>query len=338
MSNPYFACRVIGFGTYVPERILTNADLEKMFDTTDEWIVSRTGIRERHVADDSVTTSDLALHAARRALEDAGITAADITHILFATCTPDAQCPISACGLSYKLGIKDVAAVDFNVGCCGFVNGLALTRGMLSAEPNATILLVAAERLTSRVNMTDRSTAVLFGDGAGALVVTASMETPEAPKPGIRIVDVILKADGSLGDLLTIHGGGSIHPYHLGGVVGEEYFLQMNGREVYKYAVRYMAQISQELLARNNLTTADIDLVIPHQANQRIIEAVSSRLELPEEKVFTVVANYGNTSAASIPLALGDARLQGRLKPGTKVLLPVFGGGFTWGAALLQVD
>ena len=338
MSNEYFACRITGFGTHVPERVLTNADFEKMLDTSDEWIVSRTGIRKRHVSDERVTTSDLAAEAARYALNDAGVTAEDITHILFGTCTPDALCPISACGLAYKLGLKGVAALDFNVGCSGFVYGLSLTRGVLCAEPNAKVLLVAAERLTSRANMQDRSTAVLFGDGAGVFVVTAGMERPEAPKPGLRIVDVILKSDGSLGDLLTIHGGGSIHPYHLGDVVGEEYYLHMNGREVFKYAVRYMAQISLELLARNNLTIADIDLVIPHQANQRIIEAVGNRLALPEEKVFSVVAEYGNTSAASIPLALGDARRQGRIRPGMRMLLPVFGGGFTWGAAILQVD
>jgi len=338
MNNSNLTCRIIGFGTHVPERILTNADFTKTLDTSDEWIVTRTGISKRHVAAAGVTTSDLALPAARQALSDAGIDAEDLTHILFATCTPDAQCPISACGLADKLGIKGAAAIDFNVGCCGFVNGLALTRGMLHADPGAKILLVAAERLTTRINMTDRATAVLFGDGAGAFVVTAAIEKPGAPRKGIRIVDVVLHSDGSLGELLTVHGGGSIHPYQLGDAVGTEYFLYMNGREVFKYAVRYMAQTSAEILERNGLTVADVDLVIPHQANQRIIEAVAKRLEAPAERVFSVVADYGNTSAASIPLALGDARKQGLIKPGIRMLLPVFGGGFTWGAALLEVD
>lgn len=337
MSESRFTCRVRGFGTYVPERVLTNADFMKSLDTSDEWIVTRTGIRERHVAEDGVTTSDLAYQAALGALEDSGMRPEDITHILFATCTPDAPCPISACGLGHRLGIKGIAALDFNVGCSGFVYGLSLTRAMLTAEPDAKILLVAAERLTTRVNWTDRSTAVLFGDGAGAFMVTAGHEDPARPEPGIRIVDVILKSDGSLGELLTIKGGGSVFPYHLGDTIGPEYFLAMNGREVFKYAVRYMEQVSRDLLERNNLSVDAVDLVIPHQANQRIMEAVASRLGA-ERALFSTVAKYGNSSASTVPLALGDARKEGRLKPGTRVLTPVFGGGFTWGAALLEVD
>lgn len=321
-----------GFGAYAPERILTNADIESMVETTDEWITTRTGIRQRHVVAPGQTTSDLAVEAARAALADAALDTADITHVLVATCTPDASCPNTACIVARKLGMTGVMALDCNAACSGFLYGLELAQGIVAARPASRVLLVAAEALSLRCNWKDRTTCVLFGDGAGATVVTADVDTTQ----GTAVLeDSIVTSDGSLGDLLTI-GGGTANPYAIGDSVGEEYFVRMQGRDVFKHAVRSMTQVCNDLLARNGFTTEDVDLVIPHQANLRIIEAVGDRLGFASEKVFVNVHDFGNTSAASIPLALADARAQGRIRPGMRVLLTTFGGGFTWGAALLR--
>lgn len=321
-----------GFGAYAPERILTNADIESMVETTDEWITTRTGIRQRHVVAPGQTTSDLAVEAARAALADAGLDTTDITHVLMATCTPDASCPNTACIVARKLGMTGVMALDCNAACSGFLYGLELAQGIVAARPASRVLLVAAEALSLRCNWKDRTTCVLFGDGAGATVVTAD---GDATAGGAMLEDSIVTSDGALGDLLTI-GGGTANPYAIGDSVGEEYFVRMQGRDVFKHAVRSMTQVCNDLMARNGLTTEDVDLVIPHQANLRIIEAVGDRLGFASEKVFVNVHDFGNTSAASIPLALADARAQGRIRPGMRVLLTTFGGGFTWGAALLR--
>lgn len=321
-----------GFGRQVPERIVTNADLEAIVDTSDEWIVTRTGIKERRVASPDETTSELAAGAARKALTDAGRTAEELSHIYLATFTPDAFCPPASCVLQEKLGIRNRPSVDFNAACSGFLYGLEMAMGAISLRPESTVLLAAAEVLTSRTNWADRGTCVLFGDGAGAAVLSS-----REPKPGQCMVeDVRLRSDGSLGHLLTVRGGGSGAPLRLGDVVREDFFVEMAGPEVYKNAVRSLGSISEEILTANGLTVDDVDLFIPHQANMRIIEAVAKRLHMPAERIMITVDRYGNTSASSVAIALADAKSEGRIKPGARVLIATFGGGFTWGSALLK--
>lgn len=321
-----------GLGFYAPERILTNADLERMVETTDEWITTRTGIKERHIAAPGETVSDMSTQAARAALADAGMDADELTHIFLYTVTPDFYTPSAACLLEEKLGIRGKVVQDVNAACSGYIYGLEMARAVLCLHPEAKILLCAAEVLTSRTNWTDRRTCVLFGDAAAATVISAG-----APRPGDgRIVDVLLSSDGSLGHLLTIKGGGSGHPYNLGDPVDEDYFLFMNGREVFKHAVRNMTTVCEDIVAKNGLDLDAVDLFIPHQANLRIMEAVAKKLTLPEEKVVSTIARYGNTSASTVGIALAETKAQGRLTPGCLVLFGVFGGGFTWGSALVQ--
>jgi 3-oxoacyl-[acyl-carrier-protein] synthase-3 len=321
-----------GLGFYAPERILTNADLERMVETSDEWITTRTGIKERHIAAPGETVSDLAAKAATAALADANMDADAITHILLYTVTPDFYTPSAACLMEEKLGIRGKVVQDVNAACCGWIYGLEMARAIVSLHPEAKVLLAAAEVLTCRTNWADRRTCVLFGDAAAATVITAGEPTPGSG----RIVDTRLGSDGSLGHLLTIKGGGSGHPYKLGDTVDEDYFLFMNGREVYKHAVRNMTAVCEEILTDNSLKNGDIDLFVPHQANLRIIEAVAKKLDVPDEKVMVTIDRYGNTSASTIGVALTEAKEQGRLGPGSRVLLGAFGGGFTWASALLQ--
>lgn len=330
-------CHISGLGHYIPEQILTNKDLERLVDTSDEWITSRTGISERRILNDDDNASDAGVAAARVALQDAGIAAAQVTHIFVATCTPDYLCPSVACLIAGKLGINaaqeplrgSVMCLDFNAACSGFLYGLELARATLALHRDAVVLLVGTEALSRRMNYQDRSTCVLFGDGAGAVVLRAG------DNPSLWSVrDVSCCSDGSLDKLIVVGGGSAMHT-KVGAAVDESFFLSMQGREVFRHAVRSMTAECRRLLERNNMTMADIDLFIAHQANMRIIEAVGSRLEVPAEKVFVNVQKFGNTSAATLPLAMADAREQGRLKPGMRVLLSTFGGGITWGAALL---
>jgi 3-oxoacyl-[acyl-carrier-protein] synthase-3 len=324
-------CFLHGFGAYAPERILTNGELAAMVDTSDEWIVTRTGISRRHILADDECVSDAGMHAAREALAEAGLDPSMVTHLLFGTSTPDQFCPATACIAAAKLGLsRHVAAYDFNAACSGFLYGLLQSRALLAAEPDARVLLVCGEGLSRRLNWQDRSTCVLFGDGAGAVACSKREEGALA-----RLEDIICVADGSLRELINI-GGGSSRRYAPGEPVGEEFFISMQGREVFKHAVRNMAQVCRDILARNALSAKDVHLLVPHQANMRIIEAVSSRLDFPEDRVFTNLADYGNTSAASVPLALYDARKQGRMPSGALVLMTTFGGGLTWGAGLLR--
>lgn len=320
-----------GLGFYVPEKVLTNADLEKFVETTDEWITTRTGIKERHVAAPGETTSDLAMHAGKAALAEAGMDADELTHILLVTLTPDFYCPPAACLLEEKLGVRGKFAQDLNAACSGFVYGLETARAIIALHPDAKVLLCAAEVLTSRTNWADRRTCVLFGDGAGAAVVTGQ------PGPGsARIVDARLYSDGSLGQLLTVKGGGSGYPMKLGDVVDENFFVQMAGQEVFKHAVRNMISVCEEVLAASGVTTDQVDFLIPHQANMRIIDAVAKKLSIPAERCVITIDRYGNSSASSVAIALAEARNTGRIKDGDTALLAVFGGGFTWGASLLQ--
>ena len=329
-------CRINGIGAYAPARVIDNAYLATLVDTNDEWIVSRTGIRERRMVAPGEFCSDLALAAAEEALKRSGIAKEHISHVILATCTGDCVFPSTASIVAHKLGLKDVPAFDISAACAGFLYGLEISRGLAAQSPDACVLLLAAEVLTSRCNWLDRSTCVLFGDGGGAWLVTGS-EFPRGRGLNAELMDVITRADGAYTDLLYIRGGGSSLPYKVGDIIGDEYFIHMDGREVYKHAVRNMAAVSREIIERNGLSGADIDLVIPHQANQRIIEAVAGRLGVPVESVFMNVHAYGNTSAASIPLALYEAENEGRLKPGMRVLITTFGAGLTWSSALLKI-
>ncbi|WP_432737990.1 beta-ketoacyl-ACP synthase III [Maridesulfovibrio sp. FT414] len=319
-----------GLGFHVPEKLYTNADLEKFVDTNDEWITTRTGIRQRHIVENE-TCLDLAHAASVKALAAAGMEAGELTHIIVATFTGDMPVPTTSCLLMERLGIRNRVAMDLSAACSGFVYALEVARALINLDPSSKILICGAEVLTSRVNWEDRSTCVLFGDGAGAAVLSAGQEG----EPG-RVIDTILSADGGPAMNLTIKGAGSAYPYKLGDTVGEENFVQMQGREIYKHAVRSMTAISNEILERNSFTTEDVDVLLPHQANLRIIEAVGKKLDVPREKVFVNVDMFGNTSAASIPIALADARESGFIKDGDLVLLATFGGGLTWGSSLIQ--
>ena len=331
------AIHIQGLGTYVPTKRITNVDLMSLVDTNDEWIVSRTGIKARHMLADDENGSDAGTEAALKALEDAGITAEDITHVLTATCTPDYLCPSTACIISGKIGSHGAMAFDLNAACTGFVYGLDVANSILAGKPGAKVLLVGSEAFTRRLNWEDRTTCILFGDGAAAAVLTnGDAGTPKRCLPSApRLPDVRCGADGRQYPLLTV-GGGTNRNYKPGDPVQDDFYLQMQGREVFKQAVRSLSAVCSELLEDNGLTLEDIDLFIPHQANLRIIEAVGDRLKLGSEKIFVNLDEYGNTSAASIPLGIGDACAQGRIRPGSRVLLSAFGGGFTWGAALLE--
>ncbi len=321
-----------GLGFYLPEKLVSNQELEGLVDTSDEWITTRTGIRTRRYAAENQAVSDLAFAASQAALRDAGLTPADLTHILVATCTPDMQLPASACFLQRLLGAGPIPSFDLQAACSGFLYALEVARGLVNIQSDAHVLVVGSEKLTSHLNFHDRSTCILFGDGAGAAVLTGSHPRQER----CEVLDIILRSDGKMADLLRIHSGGSRFPFRLGQEVSPEAFITMQGREVFKHAVRCMAEVASALLERNGLLASDIDLFIPHQANTRIIDAVASRLKIVEDRIYTNVQNYGNTSAASVPIALAEAWQQGRILPGQKVLLCSFGAGFTWGAALLQ--
>ncbi|AMK10656.1 beta-ketoacyl-ACP synthase III [Pseudodesulfovibrio indicus] len=320
-----------GFGLYAPEKVMTNADLEKIVDTNDEWITTRTGIKQRHIAAEGEATSDMALNSSRQALAQAGIDPSELTHIVCATFTPDSVIPSAACRLQEKLGISGQMCLDVQAACSGFLYALQTGRGYLCLEPDSKVLVVASEIVTRRMNWEDRATCVLFGDASGAVVLTGG-----EPDDGPRVLDIMLAADGALGDLLTVNGGGSAYSYKLGEPVGPEYFVEFQGREVFKHAVRNMTEICEAILKRNGLDKSDVDVLLPHQANYRIIDAVGRRFEIPEERIFVNIDKYGNTSAASVPVALAEAVHSGFIKKGDLVIVPTFGGGFTWGAALIR--
>ncbi|MCG7382603.1 MULTISPECIES: beta-ketoacyl-ACP synthase III [unclassified Paenibacillus] len=319
---------VIGTGKYVPEKILTNSDLEKMVDTNDEWIVSRTGIKERHIAAPDQATSDLAYEAAMKALESAGMTGSDLDLIIVATITPDSAFPSTACILQDKLGAKGAAAFDLSAACSGFVYGLATATSFIQSGMYNNALVIGADCLSRITDYTDRNTCVLFGDGAGAVVIG---EVPEGR--GFKSFD--LGAEGAGGGLLQLEGGGSRLPASAETVENKKHYIYMNGREVFKFAVRVMGTATDEVLRKAGMERTDVDLFVPHQANIRIIQSAMQRLELPEEKVVVNVDKYANTSAASIPLALVEAAEEGRMKAGDTILMVGFGGGLTWGASVL---
>lgn len=323
-------CHMHALCAHVPDTVLTNDDLSKIVDTNDQWIVERTGIRRRHRLDSADNASDLGLAAARSALAKAGIHASDLSHVMAATCTPEQLSPSVACIMAGQLDAGPVMAFDFSAACSGFLYGLSLGRSLLTQDPDSKILFVCTEALSRRVNWQDRSTCVLFGDAATACVLTA-----RPGQGGACLEDVICQSDGKQRDLIIV-GGGTACQYAMGQAVEEDFFIRMQGRETYKHAVRQMVNVCKEILSRNSLSMDDVDLFIPHQANMRIIEAVGARLKLEDGRVFTNVEDYGNTSSASIPLALSEALAAGRVKPGSRVLMTAFGAGLTWGAALLR--
>ncbi|WP_166238052.1 beta-ketoacyl-ACP synthase III [Paenibacillus turpanensis] len=319
---------VIGTGKYVPERVLTNAQLEQMVETNDEWIVTRTGIRERRIAAEHEATSDLAYAAALLAMKEAGITAEDLDLIVVATVTPDMAFPSTACILQEKLGAKKAAAFDLSAACSGFVYGLANAANFIATGIYKYALVVGAECLSKITDYTDRNTCILFGDGAGAVVLG---EVPEGR--GFRSFE--LGADGSGGELLKVSGGGSRNPISEQVLSEKMQYIYMAGREVFKFAVRIMGTAAEEALRKAGMEKGDIDLLVPHQANIRIIQSSLERLELSPEKCMINVDRYGNMSAASIPIALAEAVEEGRVREGDKLVLVGFGGGLTWGASVL---
>src|SRR5215469_8031783 len=321
--------KITALGTYVPPRVLTNADFEKMVDTSDEWILTRTGIRERHMVEKGVATSDLAVEAAKYALAERGIDASEIEAILVATVTPDMLFPSTACLVQHKLGIKGVWGFDLSAACSAFVYALQAGAQFIVAGTHKKVMVIGSDVMTSILDYTDRATCILFGDGAGAVVL-------EPSEDGNGILDFEHEIDGSGACSLYMPGGGSLHPSTQETVEKKMHFVHQDGQAVFKYAVRKMGEVCETLLSRNGITAADIDCFIPHQANQRIIRATADRLGLKPERVIINIDRYGNTTAGTIPLAMQTAREQGRLKKGDLVLLASVGAGFTVGATLLR--
>lgn len=320
---------IVGTGMYVPDKKLTNQDFERMVDTSGEWIRERTGIIERRIAAPEQASSDLAFEASKRALEMAGLKAEDLDQIILATTTPDRFLPSCACTVQQKLGATRAAAYDVFAACTGFVYGLGLGRAVIGSGMADTVLVIGVETLTRIVDFSDRNTCVLFGDGAGAVILRPC-------EAGVGILSVEIKSDGELGDVLEIAAGGSRLPASAETVRDRKHFISMRGKKLFPFAVRTMEESLRNTLGQAGLAPSDLDLIIPHQANQRIIDALRERLDVPEEKVVMNIARYGNTSSASIPISLDEVVREGRVKPGDHLGLCAFGGGATWGATIVR--
>ena len=321
--------KITALGTYVPPRVMTNADFEKIVETSEEWITSRTGIRERHIVEKGVATSDLATEAAKCALAQRGIDASEIEAIVVATVTPDMLFPSTACLVQHKLGAKGAWGFDLSAACSAFVFALQTGAQFVATGAHKKVLVIGADVMSSILDYTDRSTCILFGDGAGAVIL-------EPADDGLGIIDFVHEIDGSGGCSLYMPAGGSLHPASHETVDRKMHFVHQDGQAVFKYAVRKMGEMCEKLLARNGFTAHDIDCFIPHQANQRIIQATADRVGLKPETVIINIDRYGNTTAGTIPLAMQTAREEGRLKKGDLVLLASVGAGFTVGATLLR--
>lgn len=320
---------IAGIGVYVPERVLTNAQLEEMVDTSHEWISTRCGIHQRHIAAPEQATSDLAVLAAERALKNAGLAPEELDLVIVATNTQDMIFPSTACLVQDRIGAAKAGAFDLAAGCAGFIYALAVGSQFISTGSSRYVLVVGAENLSKFVNWEDRKTCVLFGDAAGAVVLGPARE-------GSGFTSFKLRADGSGSQLLRLPAGGSRLPASLETVENKLHYIHMKGREVFKFAVRVLVEITEEVLSAGGLGKRDLDFFIPHQANTRIIDAAAKRLELPPEKILVNVDRYGNTSTASIPLALEEALRGGRIREGDNIVLAGFGAGLTWAAALLK--
>ena len=320
--------RIAGTGSYTPSRVMTNTELEHMVATSDDWIRERTGIRERHIAASGEACSDLAVQAGRRALAAAGLAASDLDLILVATCTGDYPLPATACLVQHQLGATKAAACDLSAACCGFVYALSVADAYVRTGMRH-VLVIGSEVMSAITDWSDRNTCILFGDGAGAAVVSAS-EGEQG------ILSTHLRSDGSLCELIAVPAGGSRTPVSEQVVAERSHFIKMKGNETFKVAVRTLEEIARETLAANHLQVEDLDLYVPHQANMRILKAVMERLGLPLEKVMLNLERYGNTSAASIPIALDEAVRAGRVQDGSLVMLGAFGAGLTWASALIR--
>src|ERR1700733_5055720 len=323
------SCSITGVGSYVPERILTNADLEKMVETSDEWITSRTGIKERRIAAPDEFTSDMAVKAAERAMKMAGVTGEQIDLVIVATITPDMPFPATACLVQQKIGARRAAAFDLEAACSGFIYGLEVAQQFINSRTYDTVLVVGAEKLSSIVDWSDRNTCVLFGDGAGAAIL-------QNRENSHGLLTAVMGADGEKAELLFMPGGGSRCPATKDSVDARLHYLRMEGKETFKSAVQAMQSAAQEVLRRCEIDITKIKCVIPHQANRRIIDAVGERLGATPEQVFVNLHRYGNTSAASVAIALDEAVVSGKIQRGDLVLLVVFGAGLTWGAAVIE--
>jgi len=330
--------KISALGTYVPPRLLTNADLERMVDTNNEWIMSRVGIRERHIVDKGVATSDLAAEAAKKALAERGIPASDLDAIIVATVTPDMLFPATACLVQHKIGAHKVWGFDLSAGCSQFVYALQVGAQFVQSGAHKKVMVIGADVMSSIIDYTDRATCVIFGDGAGAVIIEPTGEEFDKAynQEAFGLIDFLHEVDGAGGVSLYMPGGGSLHPSSHETVDKKMHYVHQDGQAVFKYAVRKMAEVCDEILKRNGLTGSDIDLFIPHQANLRIINATADRVKLRPESIIINIDRYGNTTGATIPLAMETARQEGKLKKGSLVLLAAVGAGFTAGATLLR--
>ncbi len=329
LMNSLSVC-IAGTGSYVPERILTNAELSQLVDTSEEWILSRTGIRERRIAADDETTSQMATHAARQALDNAGMSAEELELIIVATITPDTPTPATACYIQQSLGASRAVAFDISAACSGFLYAMKIAKRLIASGAFKNAIIIGAEKLSSVTNWDDRTTCVLFGDGAGAAVLRLA-----APDEG-AILATEMGTDGNLTHLLRIPGGGTACPITAANVNDHLFTLTMLGKEVFKHAVNRMKEAAEKVIERAGLTADSIACVIPHQANLRIIDAIADRLAVPNERVFVNLDKYGNTSAAAIAIALDEANRSGAFKRGDNIVLVVFGAGLTWAAAAIR--
>jgi len=322
---------IVGFGCSVPAKVLTNADFEKYLDTSNEWIVQRTGIRERRVVGEGESTVTLALAASRQALDDAGLGADELDMIICATVTPDMPFPGTSCLLQQALGITDVPSFDLSAACSGFVYGLAMANGLMATGPYRNILVVGVDVLTRMTDYDDRGSCILFGDAAGAVVLQRTGE----PEKGLMYFR--LGADGSGWDFIHIPAGGSRMPATPHTVEDRQHYIKMRGRDVYKFAVQKMAFLIKDAMEACSLSADEVDLVVPHQVNRRIIESAAQKAGFPMEKVYVNIDRFGNTSAASIPLALAEAREAGEVKPGSTIVMVAFGAGLTWASGVIKL-
>jgi 3-oxoacyl-[acyl-carrier-protein] synthase-3 len=322
--------KISALGTYVPPRLLTNADLEKMVETTDQWIVERTGIRERHIVDKGVATSDLAAEAARKALAQRGIDASDLDAILVGTVTPDMLFPSTACLVQHKLGAKGVWGFDLSAACSAFLYALQVGTQFVATGTHKRVMVIGADVMSSIIDYTDRATCIIFGDGAGAVILEP------ADTDSVGMIDFIHEVDGSGGCSLYMPGGGSLNPSTHETVDQKMHYVHQDGQAVFKFAVRKQTELCEKLLERNGVKASDIDVFIAHQANKRIISATADRLGVRPENIVINIDRYGNTTAGTIPLAMDTARQEGKLKKGDLVLLASVGAGFTVGATLLR--
>ncbi|MEK7700359.1 MAG: beta-ketoacyl-ACP synthase III [Planctomycetota bacterium] len=320
---------ITGIGSYLPSKVLSNYDLEKMVATTDEWIIQRTGIKERRIVENGMVTSDLAVHAAHMAMDDAGVSPKDIDMIITSTITPDYFFPSTSCQVQHKIGATRASAFDILAACSGFVYALSVGQNFVNAGTVETVLVVGAECLSKITDYTDRATCILFGDGAGAVVVQKSQTKHE-------ILSTTLRADGSQWDSLFMQAGGATNPASLESVQQRMHYIQFKGREVFKSAVNIVTDMVKETAKKNKIELTDIGLIIYHQSNLRIIEAVMERLGLSMDKTFVNIGKYGNTSSASIPIAMDEARKAGRLNKGDILMLVAIGGGLTWGSSVIK--